>query len=238
MTEPRASFALPARVRYKLLSKCNDVNRMSALVKAVRTHASGAIVVDDGQNRILAAASEVFGAAGFHKATILDIVAAAGVSRPLFYRRFRDKTHVFEVVVDQLITEWNETLVDEVSRASGGAAGALRVLHEASLAYGRTRPLFHLLLTRDTQLLLATETDVIEKGSRALRNLIGEILTRGLEAGEIRGDVDVEHMADLLTAIHLAYSDRVVIEDTPLDASLSDGIVACMLTGVLAKSDE
>ena len=191
---------------------------------------------DEGQDRILGAATEVFGEVGFQKATILDIVAAAGVSRPLFYRRFRDKTHVFEVVVDRLITEWNEMLVDEVARASGGTAGALRVLHEASLAYGRARPLFHRLLTRDPPLMLATRTDVIERGSQALRRLIEEILRRGVEQREVRLDVDVEHMADFLTAIHLAYSDRVVIEDAPLDPALSAGIVSCMLTGVLRAS--
>ena len=193
--------------------------------------------MDGGRHRILAAATEVFGEVGFYKATIQDIVAQAGVSRPLFYRRFTDKTHVFEVVVDRLITEWNETLVDEVSRSSGGAAGALRVLHEASLAYGLARPLFHLILTRDTQLLLATAGDVIERGSSALRRLIEEILRRGVEAGEVRADVAIEHIADLLSEIHLAYSDRVVIDDAPLAPALSDGILACMLTGVLVNRD-
>jgi len=190
--------------------------------------------VDAGLERILAAATAVFGEAGFYEATIQDIVARAGVSRPLFYRRFENKRHVFEVVVDRLITEWNETLVDEVARAQGGTAGALRILHEVSLRYGRARPLYHLLLTRDTQLLLETETDVIERGSSALRNLIHQILLRGVDAGEVRRDVEIAHMADLLTAIHLAYTDRVVIHDAPLDPALSDGILACMLTGVLA----
>jgi len=207
---------------------------MSPASGSPRSPASPPEVRDAGQDRILAAATEVFGEVGFHKATIRDIVARAGVSRPLFYRRFGDKRHVFEVVVDWLITEWNETLIDEVSRSTGGAAGALRVLHETSLEYGRARPLFHLLLTRDTQLLLATETDVIERGSRALRGLIEEILRSGAEAGEIRADVEIEHMADLLTEIHLAYTDRVVIEDAPLDPTLSEGILACILTGVLS----
>ncbi len=190
-------------------------------------------VVDAGLRRILDAATDVFGEVGFQKATIQDIVARAGVSRPLFYRRFRDKGHVFEVVADRLITEWNETLVDEVARASGGTAGALRVLHEASLDYGWARPLFHLILTRDTQLLLTTRTDVIERGSRALRRLIEEILRAGVEAGEVRCDIEIEHMADLLTEIHLAYTDRVVIEDAPLKPALSNGILECILTGVL-----
>lgn len=192
---------------------------------------SGAINTAD--RRLVAAAMEVFGRLGFSKTTVQDIVAAAQVSRPFFYRRFRNKEHVFEVVVDQLLTEWNETLVDEVSRASGGTAGALRVLHEVSLEYGRARPLFHRLLTRDTQLLLSTQSEVLDRGSAALRHLIGEILRRGASSGEVRADLQIEHMADLLTEIHVAYTDRVVITGAPLDPLLSEGILECMLRGVL-----
>ena len=190
---------------------------------------------DAAHRRILAAATEIFGQIGFHKTSVQDIVAGAQVSRPLFYRRFRDKEHVFEVVVDRLITEWNETLIDEVSRAPGGTAGALRVLHEASLEYGRTHPLFHRLLTRDTQLLLSTGSEVIERGAMALRGLIEEILVRGVRSGEVRGDVEIGHMVDFLTEIHLAYTDRVVISGAPLDPSLVEGILECMLRGVLAE---
>jgi AcrR family transcriptional regulator len=192
--------------------------------------------VDAGRRRIVTAAMEVFGRLGFGKTTIQDIVAAAQVSRPLFYRRFRNKQHVFEVVVDQLITEWNETLIDEVSCAPGGSAGALRTLHEASLEYGRARPLFHRLLTRDTQLLLSTRSEVIDRGAAALRHLIEEILRRGVEAGEVRADVEIEHMADLLTEIHVAYTDRVVISGAPLDPTLVDGLLECMLRGVLCDA--
>src|SRR5262249_12079332 len=132
-------------------------------------------VFDEGQRRILAAAAEAFGQLGYHKTTIQDIVLGAGVSRPLFYGRLRDKQHVCEVVVDELITEWNESVVDAVSRARGGTAAALRALHEVSLRYGRAHPLLHRLLTRDTQLLLSTRTDVIERGTDALRGVIREI---------------------------------------------------------------
>ncbi len=210
---------------------------MTVLPAPSEPRASGLDAADSGYRRIVAAAVEVFGRQGFAKTSVQDIVAAAQVSRPLFYRRFRNKEHVFEIVVDQLITEWNETLVDEVSRAPGGTAGALRVLHEVSLEYGRTRPLFHQLLTRDTQLLLATQSEVIDRGAAALRRLIEEILRRGATAGEVRADVQIDHMADLLTEIHLAYTDRVVISGAQLDPTLVEGVLECMLRGVLAPND-
>ena len=192
---------------------------------------------DAAHHQLIVAATEVFGRLGLSKTTVQDIVSAAQVSRPLFYRRFRNKEHVFEAVVEQLMTEWNETLVAEVSRASGGTAGALRVLHEVSLEYGRARPLFHRLLTRDTQLLLSTQSEVLDRGSAALRHLIEEILRLGVRSGEVRADVEIEHMADLLTEIHVAYTDRVVITGAPLDPALTEGILECMLRGVLCHSE-
>jgi TetR/AcrR family transcriptional repressor of uid operon len=193
---------------------------------------------DAAHHQLIVAATEVFGRLGLRKTTVQDIVSAAQVSRPLFYRRFRNKEHVFEAVVEQLMTEWNETLVAEVSRPSGGTAGALRVLHEVSLEYGRARPLFHRLLTRDTQFLLSAESEVLDRGSAALRNLIEEILRRGARSGEVRADVQIEHMADLLTEIHIAYTDRVVITGVPLDPALTEGILECMLRGVLCNSEQ
>ncbi len=176
----------------------------------------------------------MFGSLGFTKATVQDIVAAAQVSKPLFYRHFSNKQHVFEVVTDQLLKEWHEALIDEVSRARGGAAEELRILQTASLEYGCARPLFHRLLTRDTQLLLSTQSDVIARASDALRRLTEAILRRGVESGEVRPDLCVEHMADFLTEIHLAYTDRVVVTGAPIASGLARAIPECMLRGVLS----
>ena len=63
------------------------------------------------RDRIIAAAIEVFGSFGFAKATIQEIAAAAHVSKPLFYRHFDNKQHVFEVVVDRVFTDWRESLM-------------------------------------------------------------------------------------------------------------------------------
>ena len=186
-----------------------------------------------GTERIISAAIEVFGHHGFPKTTVEDVITLAGVSRPLFYRRFKSKEHLFEVVVDRLIMGWNATLVEEVERKGGGTAASLRVLHEVSLEYGRARPLFHRVLTRDTQLLLGNESGVLERGNRALRSLFSQIRARGRELGDVREDLEVSHMADFLTEVHIAYTDRIVITGAPLEDSLSETVLGCMLGAVL-----
>ena len=48
--------------------------------------------------KILEGAADAFGRAGFADTTVDDIIAAAGVSRPSFYKFFRNKDEVFDVL--------------------------------------------------------------------------------------------------------------------------------------------
>jgi AcrR family transcriptional regulator len=186
--------------------------------------------------RILAAASDVFGEYGFTKATIQDIAARAHVSRPLFYRRFRNKQDVFEAVVDRVFTDWRETLVAGVEAAPGGIVDALARLFVDALAYGRRRPLLSRLLNRDAQLLLATQSDVWDRACDALRSLISELLRQGVAAGEIRSDQPIEVMADLLTEIHFAFANRQLHSGVGLEERQAWALADCMLGGVVARN--
>ncbi len=187
--------------------------------------------------RIVAAAIEVFGTFGFVKATIQEIAATAHVSKPLFYRNFENKQDVFEVVVDRVFTEWRQALIDEVARSEGHTAQALRVLFSSALEYGRARPLLNRLLTRDSQLLLSTQSDVWDRACLALTQLIEQILHRGIEAGHVRSDLPVEHMADLLTEINFTYANRQLISGIAIEPDRVEALTACMLDGVMRHPD-
>ena len=90
-------------------------------------------------HRILASAEACFGALGFQKTTVVEIAAAAQVSKPLVYRYFESKEHLYEVVISRLVQSWNEDLLAELSFANetsstahtGGVAEALRRMHRA-----------------------------------------------------------------------------------------------------------
>jgi AcrR family transcriptional regulator len=55
--------------------------------------------------RILAAAETLFFKFGIRKTTIGDICRAAAISRMTFYKYYRDKPHIAEVVVNKLIDD-------------------------------------------------------------------------------------------------------------------------------------
>jgi AcrR family transcriptional regulator len=185
------------------------------------------------RERIVAAAIEVFGTFGFSKSTIQEIATAARVSKPLFYRLYRNKQDVFAAAVDHVFSEWHAELRERVDRAAGGTAGALRVLFVGMLEYGRARPFLNRLLTRDSQLLLSTQGEVWDRACLELRQLIEAMLREGIEAGEVRDDLPVTHMADLLTEIHFVYANRQLITGTAVEPVFAASLVESMLGGVM-----
>ena len=185
------------------------------------------------RDRIVAAAIDVFGAFGFAKATIQEIAAAAHVSKPLFYRHFRNKQDVFEAVVERVFTDWREALEERVAACSGDTCEALRELFVGMLEYGRARPFLNRLLTRDSQLLLSTQSEVWDRACRALQDLVERLLRAGVERGEVRADVPVEHMADLLTELQFAYANRQILTGAAIAPEIVDALAASMLGGVL-----
>ena len=197
--------------------------------------------------RILAAAEACFGALGFQKTSVVEIAAAAQVSKPLVYRYFESKEHLYEVVISRLVQTWNEELQGELSLASeasstpkkGGVAAALRGMHRASLGFARRSPLLRGLLAKESRLLLASYSDVVERTNATLKAQIAQCLQCGVETGEVRLDLPVDAMADAVTEIHLAYVERVVSgTEMPNAERLSLDAFECLLFGICLREND
>jgi len=188
------------------------------------------------RQRILAAAIQTFGIYGFSKSTVQEIATAAHVSKPLFYRQFKNKQDVFEAVIEQVFNDWLEAMTEQVAQSEGTTAEALRAIFVGELEYAQARPFLNRLLTRDSQLLLSTQSDVWHRACDSLRELIAQILRRGIEAGEVRADVPVEHMADLLTEINFVYTNRQLETGVGIGSELAENISRCLFGAVAAGS--
>jgi TetR/AcrR family transcriptional regulator of autoinduction and epiphytic fitness len=70
---------------------------------------------EEKRRQIVAAAIKVFWKHGFRRVKMRDIAEAAGISRPGLYLYFRTKDDVFKAA----ITQWGDTLLDEIRRGIG-----------------------------------------------------------------------------------------------------------------------
>jgi AcrR family transcriptional regulator len=98
----------------------------------------------DTQRKILAAALEVFGEAGFNEARVERITQRAGCSRPAFYQYFSSKDEVFWQLAGQLGQEMVQLghRLEDVTPDAEGIASLERWIDEFVDLYGTYAPVF------------------------------------------------------------------------------------------------
>jgi AcrR family transcriptional regulator len=96
------------------------------------------------QQRILAAALQVFGELGYHQCRVQRITELAGCSRVSFYQYFSSKEDLFRHLAGRLAKRLGE-LVDGLPPITGDEAGRdalVRYFEEYSLIYDEYQPIF------------------------------------------------------------------------------------------------
>jgi AcrR family transcriptional regulator len=180
------------------------------------------------RQRILDAARDCFGELGFAGATVPAIAQRAGVSNGLLYQFFRDKEHLFEVVVDEIVRDWVRALV-----AFGPGLtplAQLDAMFRRSVEFCRSHPLLPALLTKAQSLELERRNSPHLARIDAQRELVAGILREGIAAGEIRRDLEVPAAADIVCQLQNDYSTRAYRRDPryPADAALIDAAARFM----------
>jgi len=164
------------------------------------------------RQRILAAARACFGQHGFAGATVGAIARDAGVSNGLLYRFFRDKDHLYEVVMKEIIRDWVRAMVPR--DADDEPAGeTLEGMFRRSVEFCRTHPLLPALLRGERTLQLPRIAPAGADRVQPHRDLVASILQRGIDAGEFRPDLDVASVADVICQLQSDYSGRAYRRD-------------------------
>ena len=185
--------------------------------------------------RILDGARVCFGRDGYAGATVARIAAEAGVSNGLLYQFFRNKEHLFEVVLGEVIRDWVRVMVprDDEATAVAKLDGMLR----RSVAFCRSTPLLPALLSRDRALQLQRIQGASRPRVEAHRDLVASILEEGIASGELQPDLDVRGTADVICLLQSEYSTRAYTDDPdfPDDESVVDAVSRLVLDAVRAR---
>jgi AcrR family transcriptional regulator len=106
------------------------------------------------RDQLLGVAKEVFAELGYDGASIEEIAARAGVSKPVVYEHFGGKEGIYAVVVDRESTR----LLDKITAYIHGEAGGRQMVHASALAflhYIEEDPAGFRVLTRDSPATVA-----------------------------------------------------------------------------------
>lgn len=187
------------------------------------------------RQRVLDAAGQSFAARGFAKTTMDEIASRAGVSKGLLYSHFGDKEALLVRVMERTLDEWADVIRVQVE-AANGAAGALAVLYRSSLQYARNNPLLRTLLAQDERVVLPGLDELTQRSQERFRAGLIDTLEQGIRSGELRPDLDVESMADVIRVFHGGFIDQL-LRPGPVDVNTGviEASVELMLHG-LAKT--
>jgi AcrR family transcriptional regulator len=190
------------------------------------------------RQRLLAVATALFAEKGYAGVRIADITEAAGLSQGAFYRYFADRRELMLELMRQLTGEafdfvrvpWDEQdPMDSV----------LRSTQLYFKFYGDHRALFGLLVE-----LGQTDADVAQiwaQSRRAFYARIAQSLRPGIEAGKLRGDVDVDVAAELMGSMTEFYAFQRfvlrdgVVKDVPVEESAQD-LARIWTSGVIRRA--
>ncbi len=186
---------------------------------------------EEKRAEILEAAERCFAREGFHGATIAQICAEAKMSPGHLYHYFASKEAIVSAIVDAgvqdaasrfaQITEGSNAitaLVSEIERLRAlhrktGAGVLLDGLAEA----GRTPAI----------------AVALQRGSRAMRELLAEFLRKGQRRGQIDPDLDTDMAAAVLISV-IDGTKTLLIRDPKLDAKKSAKVLEAMITRFLS----
>lgn len=157
----------------------------------------------DKKEMIYRASIELFGKFGYDGLAIDRLCREAAISKGSFFQYFPTKSHLLEFVVlmfDDFLSSWMADLRQVETAVL--ARERLLYLYDAIVVNSKLYPAqerFFLFVTRGLE-HAAVELEGIDL-ERHFNDYIAEIIRRGEETGEIRGDVDVELTARLTSVL-------------------------------------
>lgn len=149
------------------------------------------------RQKVLEAARTLFAERGYEPATIRDIAKGAGMSTGAVFANFQDKAELFEAVLSE-----DMGMLAGTMKAGAAAETTLRGRLMAALTAGyhcslEQLPLVQAVVARSWFQPVAAEMRT-RAAIKALVMVVSDTLHTGVREGELRQDVDVRLLSDLI----------------------------------------
>ncbi len=157
----------------------------------------------NGAAQILAAAEELFATGGYDGVSIQQIARKASVSKANIYHHFTSKEQLYLTVLRRALQEMS-ALLEQLQQVDGTTGEQLAHFSQAHLRHLNAnhhvaRLILREILDGDGKRLEALAEQVFGDYFARLKGL----LNRGRERGEIRRDIDTDHIAFAIAGLNV-----------------------------------
>lgn len=159
------------------------------------------------RKRLLDAALEVMSRKGYTEATVEEIAQEAGVSKGLAYYHFKSKSEMATEMLENVIEEFAvsfERIAAESASAREALDSMLNYLADYLARNGRFCRFYFSELWRDGRVW----SDEMRGIENRLIAVISSQIQRGIDSGELRGEIDAEFAAVACIGLSLTAAMR------------------------------
>lgn len=183
------------------------------------------------RDRILTQALDLFGKKGYDAASVREVCAAAGITKPTLYHFFGSKEGVYQAIVDGALEEFRAT----IERAVAGPGSARTKLRRVARGYFRScradreRMRFIFAIIHDPP---ATAPSIdFPRFYETVVSRVARVVELGVQAGELQPGSTEVRMLCLMGALGEALCGWVLTGRPALTDRLADTIVDSILDG-------
>jgi TetR/AcrR family acrAB operon transcriptional repressor len=172
----------------------------------------------ESKERLIVAASTVFGGLGYDRATIDDIAEEAGISRGSVFWHFGSKEVLLRAVIDRTLGRLQSMGLEQVTTPRGLAAlgDGLEAHRARAHRDPELRRLFHVLIGQAHGPQSEIAPAIIEM-RRQSRSLLANWLRQAMEDGEVKRDVDVDGWVTVVLAAMSGLVGHWLLEPEEID---------------------
>lgn len=164
---------------------------------------------------------------------MVAVAQTAGVSRAALYKHFAGKTELLQALHDFVVAEWRAWTKESISAAESAPDAIGRWFREGLADTWRVTAV-RVITSDETQGEILTDHDALHDA----HSILAEMLKSGVDAGELRADLDVAATAYGLQALLMGLL-RNRASERPIGALEGqhqvDAVVEMLLAGLIAK---
>jgi TetR/AcrR family transcriptional regulator, fatty acid metabolism regulator protein len=151
--------------------------------------------VTERQQEIIDTAVAIIADEGIQRLTTKELSRRIGISEPALYRHFESKLAILVAILDHF-AGWSRTVLREIGESELSAPDQIRELFRRQTTRFMEAPaisgvIFAEEIFKDPPELMKSMMEIMGRTESHLR----EILVAGMQAGTIRRDVPLEHLA-------------------------------------------
>lgn len=156
------------------------------------------------KNQILKCATKLFARNGYYHTHVESILREARIGKGTFYLYFKNKEELFMAILDQYLDEWeNSVEAALIHESQKDVIGYYQALITRSLQFFKDHKDLCNIFLRIGPSVNELHNKYVDMFEARMMYYVVNDLKKGIDAGFIRRDIDIELMANMMLGAHL-----------------------------------